>query len=239
MARRFDKTVIDRGRVIAAPVLIVMLIVTLYAQHRDKWNRPPTIDSFTSSSSKLVLPCPFVPFPTGCAVDGTCTMLLTVKASDADGDTLFFDYSVTGGHVSGKGAEARWTGLTVGSYEAIVTVRDRRGGSTKRTLSIEVVAYPCDPPCTTIALSCPENIEEGKRARIVATVNGLTRGLKPKYTWSTFPAGIISSKQANAIEIDTKQLAEHEVKVTVTIGGLDPTCNRESSCTFQIGKKSP
>jgi hypothetical protein len=66
---------------------------------------------------------------------------LSVTASDADGDTLSYLWSTTGGSVSGTGATAVYTppqvtGETV--YSVYVTVSDGRGGSAMGSVNVTV-----------------------------------------------------------------------------------------------------
>jgi hypothetical protein len=62
-------------------------------------------------------------------------------ASDRDGDALSYNWSASGGSISGAGAAANWTAPgSLGSYNITVTVTDGRGGEAKKQRTIEVKA---------------------------------------------------------------------------------------------------
>jgi hypothetical protein len=71
------------------------------------------------------------------------TLALTAQATDADGDTLSYAWSTTGGTVAGTTDEATFTApATEGTYTVTCTVTDGRGGTGTGTLEITVVAAP-------------------------------------------------------------------------------------------------
>jgi len=66
---------------------------------------------------------------------------VTCDASDTDGDELKYEWSTTGGNITGTGAVVTWTApQEVGIYNVAVVVTDGYGGSDMRTLPISVVA---------------------------------------------------------------------------------------------------
>jgi len=88
-------------------------------------NNPPTIASLTADAEWTT--------PSG-SVEVTCT------ASDPDGDELSYEWSASGGDISGTGAVADWAApQEVGTYDITVVVGDGYGGSATRTLSVSVL----------------------------------------------------------------------------------------------------
>jgi hypothetical protein len=70
--------------------------------------------------------------PSG-SVQVTCT------ASDLDGDELSYDWSASGGDISGTGAVVNWTApQEVGTYNVTVMVTDGYGGEATRSVSLGV-----------------------------------------------------------------------------------------------------
>jgi hypothetical protein len=62
-------------------------------------------------------------------------------ASDADGDTLAYSWTYTGGSISGTGSTITWTApATAGTYTVTVIVSDGKGGSATRNVSITVTS---------------------------------------------------------------------------------------------------
>ena len=84
------------------------------------------------------------------------SLQVTCSASDPDGDELSYEWSTTGGNITGTGPEAIWTAPEeVGMYDITVVVDDSQGR--KDTASI-----------TLIASNGPSPIIEG----LIVTANG-------------------------------------------------------------------
>ena len=81
--------------------LVFPLLTTAEQKPRRQRNRPPTIESFTSSSRTLHI-CPFNQLFDKPEVN------LDVNAIDPDSDVLQYEYSTTEGSISGKGKSAKW-----------------------------------------------------------------------------------------------------------------------------------
>jgi len=65
---------------------------------------------------------------------------VTCDASDSDGDELSYEWTVTGGNITGTGAVVAWTApQETGIHYITVVVRDGHGSSSSRTLPISVV----------------------------------------------------------------------------------------------------
>ncbi len=97
-------------------------------------NRPPTITSLVADADWTL--------PSG-SIQVTCT------ASDPDGDELSYEWSTTGGDISGTGAVVNWTAPEeVGMYDVTVVVTDGHGSSATKTL-----------PPTSVATGQPPIIE--------------------------------------------------------------------------------
>ena len=88
-------------------------------------NEPPTITSLVADREWLL------PSDT---VQVTCT------ASDPDGDELTYEWSASGGEISGTGEVVNWTApQQVGIYHITVVVTDNHGGEATDSLPISVV----------------------------------------------------------------------------------------------------
>ena len=119
---------------------------------RPQSNRPPSIESFTSSS-RVVEICPFSRLLTKPEVE------LFVNATDPDGDSLSYEYSAKEGTISGKGRLVLWNvdNLPRGPHEVRVTVTDGKGGKVDASLLVITAdAGVCDrppPPCPELKVS--------------------------------------------------------------------------------------
>ncbi len=96
------------------------------------------------------------PTATPSTITDAQTSSLSVTASDADGDTLSYSWSATGGSVSGTGATAvytppRVTAVTV--YQVNVTVSDGKGGTAAG--SVDVTVSPRPAPSATVGVVEP------------------------------------------------------------------------------------
>jgi hypothetical protein len=104
--------------IVAAVVVLVTVFDMILADH------PPVA---ALEAPEMVIP------------SGTCQIVCA--ASDRDGDTLSYNWSATGGSISGTGAAVNWTAPeSFGSYNVTVTVRDGRGEEVTKQIAIEVRA---------------------------------------------------------------------------------------------------
>jgi len=105
--------------IVVAVVVIAVLLYTMLANH------PPAI-------AGLEAPERVVP-------KGESEIMCI--ASDRDGDTLSYNWSASGGNISGTGAAVNWTAPdSLGSYNVTVTVIDGGGDEATKQVTIEVRA---------------------------------------------------------------------------------------------------
>jgi hypothetical protein len=110
--------------IVVAAVLLSILFCTMLTNHR------PIITSLAAE-------------PEGVLPLGSCQ--IACNASDRDGDELSYNWSASGGGITGEGAAVNWTApYSAGSYNVTVTVTDGRGGEVTDYVTIEVRAN--EPP---------------------------------------------------------------------------------------------
>ena len=103
--------------IVVAVVVLVTVFDMILADH------PPAIAG---------LEAPEMVVPSG-------TSQIVCVASDRDGDALSYNWSASGGSVSGTGAAVNWTAPELpGSYNVTVTVTDGRGEEVTKQVAIEV-----------------------------------------------------------------------------------------------------
>ena len=108
----------------AAAVLLSILFYTMLSNHG------PVITSLE-------------PEPQSVPPSASCQIVCT--ASARDGGELTYEWSATGGDISGTGAVASWTApQEVGEYQVTVVVTDGNGVSATRSLPIDVSSGPAD-----------------------------------------------------------------------------------------------
>ena len=104
-------------------------------------NEPPTITSLVANAHWTT--------PSG-------NLEVTCNATDPDGDTLTYEWTTTGGKISGTGAAVNWTASqAAGAYNITVVVKDGYGGEDTRFVTL------------TVAHSTPPTIK-----KLVVTPNG-------------------------------------------------------------------
>jgi len=88
-------------------------------------NKPPTINSLIAEAEWTLR---------------SGSLNVTCDASDPDGDELSYEWSTSGGIITGTGTEVVWTApQDVGRYDITVVVSDGYGGSDTRTLAASVL----------------------------------------------------------------------------------------------------
>jgi len=106
--------------IVVAAVLLAILFDAMLANHR------PAITGLEAEPER-VLPL------------GSCQIVC--NATDRDGDELSYNWSASGGNISGTGASVNWTAPdSEGSYDVTVIVTDDRGGEVMDYVIIEVRA---------------------------------------------------------------------------------------------------
>lgn len=197
-------------------------------------NQPPTV-SLSTSSATVTLPCPEGTTSSTCTPSSNQTVQLSANATDPDGDTLLYTYTVTGGRITGEGPNTTWdlSGVTPGTYTASVEVDDGCGCVAFSSTTVTVgTCTDCVPPCPTVSVSCPDSVDVGSPITFTANVSGGTGS--PTYNWSVSAGTISGGQGTSSITVDTAGMGGQTVTATVELGGLDPSCSKTASCTTSI-----
>ncbi len=224
----------------------------LWIGHRNKRepavlpNQPPTA-SLAASTSTITLPCPPDMHSSGgsCPTSASTSVQLTTTASDPDGDTLLYTYSVTGGRVTGDGANVSWdlSGVGPGTYTASVEVDDGCGCITAATTTVTIAACTdCVPNvvCPSFNISCPTDVvKAGTPATVSLNVSQAGTPAISSYNWTVSAGTITSGQGTSTITVDTTGQAGNNITASVEVVGADPSCNRTASCTFSIAGNPP
>jgi hypothetical protein len=214
-------------------------ILQLWAGHRNPRipppppNQPPTV-SITTSTATVTLPCPEGTSSPTCTASATRSVDLVGMGVDPDNDTLLYTWSTTGGKITGDGKNVVWdlSGAQPGTYTVTVEVNDGNAHTAVSSATVTVaVCTGCVPPCPTVSVSCPSDVDQGSPITYSASVSG---DMTVTYN-GTVSAGTISSGQGtSSITVDTAGLGGQTVTATVDLGGLDPSCSRTASCSTQV-----
>jgi Big-like domain-containing protein len=206
---------------------------------RRQRNRPPSINSFTSSLTRIQI-CPFLP---ASAVIGKPEVNLVVNATDPDGDSLHYQYLTTDGTIAGKGNSVIWDlrDLPRGPHEVRVTVSDGKGGKVDAAITVTTVdADICDrppPPCPVIKVSCPDELEKSRRFEFSAVIEAEAKGnTAPSFYWKLNAGRIVKGQNSREIEVtSTGANGFDKITATLEVGGFDPSCTGTIvSCSTKI-----
>ncbi len=197
------------------------------------------IVSVSASSASITTPCPPGTSSDTCTPSATRSVELTAAATDADNDTLLYTWSVTGGTLSGEGRLVNWdlSGVNPGTYTASVEVNDGNQHLVTGTTTVTVAECTnCRPPCPTVSVSCPSDVDEGQAITFTASVSP---DANVTYNWSVSAGTISGGQGTSSITVDTAGLGGQSVTATLELGGLDPACSRTASCTTSVRGAPP
>jgi hypothetical protein len=208
-------------------------------------NVAPIVSAVTPSPSSIVRPCPPGTSSPSCTPSGD-SVTLVADARDDNNDQLLYTWSVTGGRLSGEGRQVTWdlTGVQNGTYTATVEVSD---GTLKANGSATVTVADCTgcvrppPPCPTVSVSCPSEVDPNQSITFTASVSGGEPGATFTYNWSVSAGTISSGQGTSTITVDTTGVAGGQtVTASVSIGGADPSCTgTTASCSTSIKVAAP
>ena len=205
---------------------------------RSKRNRPPTIQSFTSSLAEI----DYCPFDEGgsCSSSGTI-VTLEVKAKDQDNEKLTYKYSVSAGAIAGDGSTVNWDldKAPLGMQTATVEVTDQHGRKASSAAIVNVVMCgACDPPRPYLSVTCPAEVTQGEVAVFAANL-GIDPDQKLTFLWSHSNGFRFPGQEGPTLRIKAAGLPGDLITATVRVLGLDPSLNRQASCESRIVTRTP
>jgi len=162
--------------------------------------------------------------------------VITVRAtaSDPDGNPLTFDWTATGGSVSGTAAEARWSsaGTAPGTYTITARVSDGAGGTASCAVDVRVEPKPNAAP----TMSCSADrtsVLVGERVRITARASDPDND-SLNYSWRSNGGQVLGT--GAAVQLDTSGLAAGRYTVT---GRVDDGRGAAADCSTSIDVQAP
>src|SRR6185436_17646123 len=185
-------------------------------------NVAPVVNAVRPSPSAIVRPCPPPTSSTSCTPTGN-EVTLVAEATDQNNDPLLYTWSVTGGRLSGEGRQVTWdlSGVQNGTYTATVEVNDGNQHTASGNTTVTVADCPdCKvppPPCPTVSVSCPTDVEPNAPITFTARVSGGAAGATWTYNWSVSAGTISSGQGTSTITVDTANLGGQSVTATVSI----------------------
>jgi hypothetical protein len=179
--------------IVVVAVLLAILFDTMLANHR------PAITSLEAPEKVLPL--------------GSCHIVCT--ASDRDGDELSYNWSASGGNISGTGASVNWTAPdSEGFYDVTVMVTDGRGVEVMKQVTIVVRANQ-QPTITSLVANAEWTTPSGS-LQVVCNATD-SDGDELSYEWST-TGGDISGTGAVVNWTAPEEVGMYDVTVVVKDG---------------------
>jgi len=177
--------------VVAAVVVISILLHTMLA------NEPPAIISLGAQPNSVI-------------PSGTCRIVCHATDSDGDDDELSYDWSASGGSISGTGATVNWTAPdSGGSYKVKVTVTDPHGGEAMSQVTITVGA----PPTITSLVAATDWITPSGSVQVTCNATD-PDGDELTYEW-TATTGNISGTGSAANWTAPQEVGIYDITVVV------------------------
>ncbi len=223
-------------------------IIQFFAGRRNKRqaeivNLPANVTAVNVSQTNVTIGCAegFQPAE-GTTCSDSQTVSVSTTAVDPENDVLTYNYTVSGGRVTGQGANVSWdlTGVKPGTYTVTAGVDDGCGvcGQTK-TQTVTVAECKCVPKpvpcdCPSISVAGPAGVTDaGSPVTFTANVSGGSQ-TSQTYNWTVSSGTITSGQGTSSITVDTAGLAGQNVTATVEVGGLCETCPKTDQETAGI-----
>lgn len=157
-----------------------------------------------------------------------------IRATDADGDALSYQWSASGGTLEGSGAQVRWNpgNAAPGMYTLAATAKDGKGGSSSCTSSVRVEPRPNRAPA--LACATPQrSYLPGERAPIRGVASDAD-GDALSYGWRA-NGGTIAGRGEN-VQLDTSGLSPGAYAVT---GRVEDGRGGAADCTVIVTVQAP
>ena len=129
--------------------------------------------------------------------------------------------------LSGEGKSVAWSlsGVNPGTYTATVEVNDGNQHTATSSATVTVAECTgCVPPCPTVSVSCPSDVDLASPITFTAAVNG---DANVTYNWSVSAGTITGGQGTSSITVSSDGLGGQTVTATVELGGLDPSCSED------------
>jgi hypothetical protein len=213
-------------------------VLSLFAQNKPPKNNPAVITSLAlSKKSVKICDCQPGQRPPGPAVCDVPTVTVRTIAADPENDKLTYDYTVSGGRITGTGANVKWdlSGVQPGTYTITAVVDDGSGvRGDPRTETVEVVmiydACRQADECPELTVTGPTSaMRPGDRMTFTARISGGTQD-DLSYQWTVDKGKIVSGQGTPTITVGTEGLNDETITARVSVrGDFMETCQVEAS----------
>lgn len=91
-----------------------------------------------------------------------------------------------------------------------------------------------NPDCAKVSVTCPEELDLTTPLKFIAKVVGGKRYGEVTYNWTVSKGTISMGQGTSTIEVDLKGEDCRGLTATVEVGGTDPSCSHNASCSVCI-----
>lgn len=167
---------------------------------------------------------------------------LTAAAVSPSGNPIKYQWTTTGGTISGEGAQVTWNlaGLKPGYHKASLDIiSSGSDGECQAFSSVTVLVNPCAavrPVCPAVEITCPTNIGVDQPLTFTSNYNGGTPGVTPAYNWTVSAGTIIEGQGTERIKVDTTGLAGQTIRASLSMGGYNLECAADCAVTIPTPK---
>ena len=195
-------------------VLVVLTLCTILFVSCVEPNNPPVVSKLQPEKDWV-------------APSGNC--ILVCVASDADGDSLTFAWSATGGTFSGADSVVTWVAPDIpGAYTITVKVMDNRGGEVSKQLTMDVLVNHA--PVIKSLTAEPPVVKQGGRATLKCVASD-PDGDTLSYQWVA-ARGNTSGQGSVVTWTAPNTCGEYVIKVTVA-DSRDSKASKELKITVK------
>lgn len=206
-------------------------------------NQAANVTAVTVSNKNITLGCPpGTRAPEGQKCEDNQSVSVSTTAVDPENDTLVYNYTVSGGKITGSGANVTWdlTGVRPGTYTVTAGVDDGCGvcGQTKTETITVAECTGCvkidDCECATVSVNGPAGITApGATMTFTANLTGGTQE-SPTYNWTVTAGEIEAGQGTSTITVRVPAEGVNNITATVEVGGLCASCPNTGSETAGV-----
>ena len=178
-----------------------------------------------------------------CDNSGAPQVQLTAKAVSPAGNPINYKWTTSDGVITGDGPVVTWNlaGLKPGYHKASLDIQSTGSDGTCQAFSsVSVLVNPCAevrPVCPAIEIVCPTNVSIDQTLTFTSRYSGgVPANVTPVYNWTVSAGTIVEGQGTDTIKVDTKGLAGHTVRASLSMGGYNLECAADCGVSIPLPK---
>jgi hypothetical protein len=224
-------------------------IIQGFVGRRNDRGTPPepkevaNVTDIELSDVEVVTPCPSGTVSTSNSCNDNQSVNVKPVVENKSGDTLVYDYVVSGGRVVGSGSNVSWdlSGVKEGTYTITSKVDNGCGfcGTTKtKTITVKK-CIDCEKPCSCPTVSVSTSANAVRNNETVTFTSNVSGGgdCSTNYNWEVTNGTIESGQGTSMITVKATGNAGERVSARMTGSGdcfCKDSCERNASAFVEI-----